>query len=145
MIEAVGSEEQRHAALVDDAQLAVGLGGGGAAGEDLADELAHRPVAGLVGEVDGAAFLLQPLRQELRLRGGAGAVEPFEDDETTGRRHVPVSSALPFGCGAAPGRGLVSLSNFRACGGRSMPNSTRSSRTRASSKSSRRRLACARR
>src|SRR5260221_9910261 len=109
MIEPVGGEEQRHAALVHDAELAVGLRRGGAAGEDLADEQAHRALAGLVRDVDGAAAALQPLREQLRLRGGARAVEALEDDEAAWR-HVPVS--------------------WRR--GSSMPSCTRNSRTRAS-------------
>ncbi len=109
VIEPVGGEEQRHHLLVDDAELAVGLRGGGAAGEDLADELAHRAVAGLVRQVDAAALLLQALGEHLRLRGGAGAVQALEDDEASGRGHG------------------------------SIPSSARSSRTRASSFSSRRR------
>jgi len=134
LVEPVGSEQQRHHPLVELAGVAVGGHRRAAPREHLLDERAHRAFARLVRVPHRAALRLQPLGDQLRLRGGAGSVEPLIDNEPSARRcvaHVRDSCCM---------RGLALLSVVG-----SMPRCTRTSRSRARMVISRAIAACARR
>ena len=69
MVEAIGGEQQRQRRVIERLVLAA---------QDLPDQDAGGAVGGLAGDVDARAEVPP---QALRLRGRAGAVDAFEDDQ----------------------------------------------------------------
>jgi hypothetical protein len=77
VIATVGREQQRHGQAVRGRPVGQTV----PPEQHLAQKPPHRTAARLARGVDAPATRLEVRAQELELRGGARAVDPFEDDE----------------------------------------------------------------